>query len=103
MSEYDIRFKPGDKVQVRRAPPEAHCRTPWYLRGRMGTVAEIAGVFRNPSLLAFHKPGLPKLPLYRVEFRHCDVFDTEPGPDKIVADLYDHWLQPVAEENRDAP
>lgn len=95
MAEGGFQFKPGDTVQVRRAPPEAHCRTPFYLRGQVGTVTEIAGIFRNPSQLAFHKPGLPKLPLYRVKFRQCDVFDTEASSDNIMADLYGHWLQIV--------
>lgn len=95
-----FRFAPGDAVRVRPGPPEAHCRTPFYLRGRPGVVAEIAGVYRDPSKLAFHKPGLPEIPLYRVHFRHSDLWQAAPGPDRIVADLYEHWLEPLAEEER---
>jgi len=98
MDEKLIRFEPGDKVRVRRLSPETHCRTPCYLRGSVGTVRNIAGIFRNPSELAFHRPGLPKLPLYRVEFRLCDVFCSQSVNDKIFADIYDHWLQPIAED-----
>ena len=95
MAEARFRFAPGDRVQVRRGPPEPHCRVPSYLRGQTGEVAEVAGVYRNPSLMAFHKPGLPTIPLYRVRFRHADVWQAAPGPDRIVADLYEHWLDPA--------
>lgn len=89
------RFAPGETVRVSDQPPEVHCRTPYYLRGRPGTVTEVAGVYRNPSQLAFHKPGLPTVPLYRVRFRCADLWGDAPqGPDTVMADLYEHWLLP---------
>lgn len=93
MTEARFRFAPGDRVQVRKGPPEAHCRAPSYLRGQPGEVTEIAGIYRNPSQMAFHKPGLPTIPLYRVRFRHADLWQAPPGPDRIVADIYEHWLE----------
>lgn len=89
------RYRPGMKVRVNVQPPEAHCRTPYYLRGKTGTVTEIAGIYPNPSKLAFHKPGLPKIPLYRVRFAQTDVWQgAEAGGDTVMADLYEHWLSP---------
>ena len=89
---------PGARVLVRRAPPEPHCRTPHYLRGRPGVILEEVGRFRDPSLLAFHKPGLPARRLFRVRFRQHDLWpgygDTE---DALLADLYEHWLAPQDE------
>jgi hypothetical protein len=60
MSDGAFRFRPGDVVRVRTGPPEAHCRTPYYLRGQVGIIIGIAGRYRDPSLMAFHKPGLPE-------------------------------------------
>ena len=56
----------GASVRVRKQPPEFHCRTPFYLRGIQGEITDVMGCFRDPSLLAFHKPGLPLRVLSRV-------------------------------------
>lgn len=98
-----IRYAPGDPVRVREGPPELHCRTPFYLRGRPGVVAEIAGIYRDPSKLALHHAGLPEIPLYRVRFAQSDLWQGPQGPDTLVADIYEHWLEPAAEGPSDAP
>ncbi len=38
----------GTPVVIRKQPPEAHCRTPFYLRGVKGEIAEVRGRFRDP-------------------------------------------------------
>ena len=103
MSEAGFRFRAGDPVRVRPGPPEAHCRTPFYLRGRPGVILKTVGIYRNPSQLAFHKPGLPTRPLYRVRFRHQDVWPARDvtASDSIVADLYEHWLEAEPPATRD--
>ena len=87
----------GTPVIVRQQPPEAHCRTPFYLRGVKGEIAQVRGCYRDPSLLAFHKPGLPLRVLYRIRFKQKDVWpDYQGGPnDTVVADIYDHWIDPI--------
>ena len=96
---------PGMRIVVKAGPPEAHCRTPFYLRGKPGTLIGEVGRFHDPSLLAFHKPGLPKRRLYRVRFRQRDLW---PGygaaGDCVMADLYEHWLVPdgAASDAKDA-
>lgn len=92
------RFAVGTKVKVRTGEPTGHCRTPYYLRGKRGTVIALQGTFRDPEKLAYHKPGLPRQPLYMVRFDYGEVW---PGRrsgrrDAIVADLYQHWLEPDA-------
>jgi len=48
-------------------------------------------------LLAFGKDGLPKRTLYLVAFDYGEVFGKPQGPkDKILVDIYDHWLEPLA-------
>ena len=96
MLEVPYRYKPGDRVRVAQQPAERHCRTPSYLRGKPGVVMSVTGAYRNPSLLAFHKPGLPVIPLYRVRFRQDDVWEDATGsPDSVAADIYEHWLLPA--------
>jgi len=83
----------GMRIVVRAGPPEGHCRTPFYLRGKTGTLVGEVGRFHDPSLLAFHKPGLPKRRLYRVQFRQQDLWPGYVGADDcLMADLYEHWL-----------
>lgn len=90
-------FSIGEEVAVRAGPPEPHCRTPHYLRGKVGLIAEFVGVFADPSKLAFHKPGLPHLRLYRVRFRQRDLWPAYGAPnDWLYADIYETWLTPLS-------
>ncbi len=90
------RFKAGDKVHVDDREPHGHCRAPWYLRGQAGVVAEVLGVFRDPERLAYHRPGLPALPLYKVRFKQSSLWPDYKGPprDQLEADISENWLRP---------
>lgn len=89
------RFKTGDRVSVRFADPPGHIRTPWYIRGHTGVIERVCGAFPNPEELAFHRPGLPAQPLYRVRFMQRDVWPDYTGPahDTIEIEIYQHWLE----------
>ena len=91
------RFAPGDRVRVASRPVVGHCRTPWYLRGKAGVVAEIQGTYRNPEQLAYFKPGLPMQVLYKVRFKQGELWSRYPGPagDNLEVDIYEHWLEPL--------
>ncbi len=91
------RFAPGDRVRVSARAVVGHCRTPWYLRGKAGMIASVQGSFRNPELMAYHLPGLPSLPLYKVRFRQGDLWGRYAGSpqDNLEADIYEHWLEPL--------
>ena len=91
------RFAPGDRVRVAARPVVGHCRTPWYLRGKSGVVAEIQGTYRNPEQLAYFKPGLPMQVLYKVRFKQGELWSRYPGPvgDNLEVDIYEHWLEPL--------
>jgi nitrile hydratase subunit beta len=92
-----LRFAPGDAVRVSDRPVEGHCRTPWYVRGKPGVVASVHGTFRNPELLAYHLPGLPMQPLYKVRFEQRTLWERYQGPpdDQLEVDIYEHWLEPL--------
>ena len=90
------RFKPGDRVRVRKVDSIGHIRTPHYIRGKDGVVERFAGYFRNPEELAYGRSGEPKRALYRIRFVQSHVwpdYDGAPG-DTIDIDIYEHWLQP---------
>ena len=45
----DARYKPGDRVKVRKAFPLGHIRTPFYIRGHSGVIERYCGTFGNPE------------------------------------------------------
>ena len=89
------RFKPGDRVRVGQRGVAGHCRTPFFLRGKTGVIAEILGRFRDPERLAYHKPGQPAQVLYKVRFAQTHIWAAYAGPasDTREADIYEHWLE----------
>lgn len=102
MTEPAPRFRPGDPVRVDERLVLGHCRTPWYLRGKTGVVAHVQGRFRNPEKLSYHKPGLPRLVLYKVRFRQADLWPSYKGAeqDQLEADIYEHWLEMAGTDAR---
>jgi nitrile hydratase subunit beta len=93
------RFAPGDAVIVDDRVVMGHCRTPAYLRGKTGVVAEVLGQFRDPERLAYHRPGWPAQVLYKVRFAQSHVWNGNyrgPANDSLEADIYEDWLRPVA-------
>ena len=98
--EEPVKFQPGDRVSVRVDNPPTHYRTPRYVQGKTGRVDTVWGAFPNPESLAYGGSGTPKQPLYRVEFTQGDLWDDYQGPgnDKLLIDIYQHWLSPVGQE-----
>lgn len=92
------RFRPGDRVHVRKVDAPGHIRTPYYIRGRDGVIERFCGYFKNPEELAYFRPGTPLRALYRVRFLQSDVWPTYDGAagDTLDIDIYEHWLEPAA-------
>ncbi len=93
----DVRFRDGQKVQVRVAFPPGHVRTPFYARGHTGIVERLCGVYRNPEELAYCRSGEPAQPLYRVRFAQRELWPDYSGPatDTVDVEIYQHWLEPA--------
>ncbi len=91
------RLAAGTPVRVRSGDPRTHCRTPHYLRGKCGIVVRALGDYPNPEELAYHRPGMPALALYQVEFDSAQVWGDRlrEAPYRIVADIFEHWLEPA--------
>ncbi len=89
-------FGPGDAVRVLGMEGEGHVRTPDYVKGKPGWIAETLGAFPNPESLAYGGAGLPEKPLYKVGFRQIDLWDGYDGSpdDALFIDIYEHWLEP---------
>jgi nitrile hydratase subunit beta len=92
-------FGPGDAVRVKDDWPETrgpvHIRTPYYLRGRTGTVVRYLGAFPNPEDLAFARPA-DRRALYHVQFSQGAVWQGGDHPrDELLVEIYEHWLEPA--------
>ena len=87
-------FAPGDNVQIVRTNPPGHRRTPYYIRGKRGTIERACGAFPNPEELGHGFDGLPRKQLYRVRFRQTELWDRYAGnaDDTVDVDVYEHWL-----------
>ena len=96
-TEDAILFQPGDEVTVREDFPNHHHRTPWFVKGKSGKITHLCGAFPNPETRAYGGTGLPKQPLYRVEFRQSDLWEGESAnsSDKLLMDIYQNWLEPA--------
>ena len=90
------RFSVGTAVRVRDADLSGHIRTPYFLRGRSGTITAIHGAFPNPERLAYGEDGLPPIPLYQVRFAMDALWQGDGSytpADTLAADIYEHWLE----------
>jgi nitrile hydratase len=91
------RFARGARVRVKALHPPGHCRTPFYTRGRVGTILGLADRQPNPEELAYGRNGLPRLAVYRVRFPLAELWPDQaatPG-DAVVVDLFEPWLEPM--------
>ena len=115
-----VSFAVGDLVRVRqehatRTPwRRPHLRTPGYLHGLVGEIVALAGVFEDPSMLAFRyvqpeSGHALRQPLYRVRFVQAHVWphdyvttESVVLGDMVEADIYQSWLLAASREDLDA-
>jgi nitrile hydratase subunit beta len=90
-------FAHGQKVVVRDDDPPFHHRTPWYVKGKVGEIDEVYDPWPNPEKMAYGVIDGKRIRLYRVEFDQRDLWPDYEGPerDKLVLDLFEHWLAPT--------
>ncbi len=97
MSDTAPHPKTGHRVRVSARMPIGHVRAPAYLRGRTGRIERALGTFPDPERLAYRQPA-PLSPLYRVRFTMAELWgDSAENPnDTVDAEIYAHWLEPLA-------
>jgi nitrile hydratase subunit beta len=88
------RFDCGDRVLVLELGKSGHIRTPFYIRGRVGTIMHRCGAFLNPEDLSIGIVSGPVVPLYRVGFLLRELWTDYRGnpADMLCIEIYDHWL-----------
>lgn len=91
------RFAAGDLVTIVDLGLPGHVRIPWFVRLRTGRVERYCGAYPNPEELAFGRPGLPPVDLYRVHLAQRDLWPDYTGArdDTLEIEVYDHWLKPA--------
>jgi nitrile hydratase len=89
----DPRFRPGQRVRVRRMRPEHHTRCPRYVRGASGVIERVHGDAVLPDAVARGEDPAPEA-LYAVRFRSEDLFGPgeEPGF-RVLVDLAESYLE----------
>ncbi|NEQ51598.1 MAG: nitrile hydratase subunit beta [Leptolyngbya sp. SIO3F4] len=93
------RYHTGDLVQIVDQPKPGHIRTPVYLLGKKGRIANLQGLFPNPEDLAHFKSKVVRLPLYLVDFDMAEVWGEQCPQrslqDKLRVEIYETWLMPL--------
>ena len=72
------RFRPGDRVRVRRMRPAGHTRCPRYVRGVIGAIERVHGDDHLADALARGEDA-PLEAVYAVRFRSEDLFGAQRG------------------------
>jgi nitrile hydratase beta subunit len=87
------RFRPGQRVRVRRMRPDGHTRCPRYVRGAAGVIERVHG----DDLLAdadARGRDEPVEAVYAVRFRSDDLFGPgEEPPFRVLVDLWESYLE----------
>lgn len=89
----------GQRVRVRQSSTPGHVRTPWYVQGKSGLIVRELGRWLNPEILAVGREDPYGVYLYAVEFEQHRLWCDYQGcsRDRLVLDLYAHWLEPLVE------
>ncbi|AFY70186.1 hypothetical protein Pse7367_1910 [Thalassoporum mexicanum PCC 7367] len=98
-NENNFKFNVGDKVKVESLPKSGHVRTPVYILGKQGTIAQIQGNYPNPEEVAHLANPITVMPLYLVRFELADLWGDACLPanakDTLCSELYEHWLTKI--------
>ena len=92
------RFAPGDRVRVASRPVVGHCRTPWYLRGKAGTVdavIEPAGIDNEQE--GYGRNAGKKLRYYRIAIPMTEIWANYAGSprDGLGIEIFETWLERI--------
>jgi nitrile hydratase subunit beta len=89
------RFAAGDRVRARNLHPPTHIRLPRYVRGRVGTVADVRGCHVFPDSNAHGRGEDPRW-LYTVRFDARELWGPDADPTVTVStDAFEPYLEPA--------
>lgn len=89
------KFKAGDKVRVRDLPALFYTRTPEYVRGADGIIAEVTYESPAPEDETWDREDATPEWFYIVRFTQVDLWDTYTGPpnDTLQTEIPERWLE----------
>ncbi len=88
-------FAPEQRVRIRADFPPGHLRTPFYCRGKTGTIERVLLAFVNPEEEGYGRVNGPKKVLYRVRFAMRELWPEYAGPahDTVEIEIFEHWIE----------
>lgn len=89
------RFRPGDRVRVRRDDVPGHVRVPAYVRGRTGVVVSESPPYPFPDAHA-HGVAAEDEPTYDVRFRSEDLWPGSADPATVYVGIFQSYLERAA-------
>ncbi len=89
------KFKVGDRVKVRELPALFYTRTPEYVRGAEGMIAEVTYETPAPEDEAWDREDAKPELLYIVRFNQSELWDSYTGPtnDTLQTEIPERWLE----------
>ncbi len=89
------RFRPGQGVRARNVNPSGHTRLPRYVRGKLGRIDRVQGVFVLPDTNA-HFLGESPQHVYSVRFEARELWGDVAAPrDAVYLDLWEDYLDGI--------
>ena len=97
-------FAPGERVRIAATPTVGHSRVPSYVRGHAGTIERVLPEFLIPEDEAWQRLDGRREVLYRVRLPQRELWpdDRSATADVLEIEMFEHWLEPVSEEDRHA-
>lgn len=89
------KFRTGDKVRVRDLPALFYTRTPEYVRGAEGVIAEVTYESPAPEDETWDREDATPEWFYIVRFIQANLWDTYTGPpnDTLQTEIPERWLE----------
>ena len=89
------KFKAGDRVRVRELPALFYTRTPEYVRGAEGVIAEATYESPAPEDETWDRPEAAPEWFYIVRFKQCELWHSYTGPmiDTLQTEIPERWLE----------
>ncbi|RZM78667.1 SH3-like domain-containing protein [Leptolyngbya iicbica] len=92
VGDHPPRFQTGDKVRAKVIHPITYTRLPRYVRGKIGTVTKVHGVYVFPDTVGQRLETKPQY-VYSVRFAAQELWGPEAAAqDGLYLDLFDDHL-----------
>ncbi len=89
------KFAVADRVKVRELPAMFYTRTPEYVRGAEGTIADVSYESPAPEDETWGREDVKPEWFYIVRFKQSELWASYPGPgnDTLQTEIPERWLQ----------